>query len=51
LKWGPVAMHNVPSRNAPVVYVRNRDVEHQTQHTDVVRLFIGILDTYIVYVV
>ena len=26
--------------------VRDRDVEHQTQHTDDVRLFIGIIDTY-----
>ena len=26
--------------------VRNRDVGHQTQHTDDVRLFIGIIDTY-----
>ena len=26
--------------------VKDRDVEHQTQHTDDVRLFIGIIDTY-----
>ena len=26
--------------------VRDRNVEHQTQHTDNVRMFIGIIDTY-----
>ena len=39
----PLTVQRIPPL-PPIV--RDRDVEHQTQHTDDVRLFIGIIDTY-----